>query len=153
MTHCLSEEVIEQTQPGDKFKRLRDGDGLMLEVTPKGRKWWRLAYRWHGKKKHLALGNYPAVSLREARIRRDIARQKLRNRIEPHKTDWAPGASIEELNDTAVRIRAKNRIRRLARIDALLEAERIVERIAGSDCAPGDIILAELRRLRDDTHC
>ena len=38
-------------------------------ITPDGAKRWRLAYRFAGKQKTLALGVYPAVGLREARRR------------------------------------------------------------------------------------
>ena len=37
--------------------------------------YWRLAYRFAGKQKTLALGVYPAVSLAQAREGRDQARQ------------------------------------------------------------------------------
>lgn len=55
---------------GDKH---RDGGGMYLLVN-KGSKYWRMDYRFADKRKTLALGVYPAVSLEKARKRRDAAR-------------------------------------------------------------------------------
>jgi hypothetical protein len=46
-----------------KSRKLSDGGGLHLLITPDGAKYWRLAYRWHGKQRTLALGVYPASGL------------------------------------------------------------------------------------------
>ena len=43
--------------------KLSDGGGLHLLINSEGAKYWRLAYRWHGKQRTLALGVYPAVGL------------------------------------------------------------------------------------------
>ncbi|WP_407471219.1 Arm DNA-binding domain-containing protein [Xanthomonas campestris] len=48
-------------------------DGLYLEASPKGGRWWGLKYRFGGKEKRLALGVYPDVPLAPARQRRDEA--------------------------------------------------------------------------------
>src|ERR1700692_3227897 len=57
--------------------KLSDGGGLHLLVNADGAKYWRLAYRWHGKQRTLALGVYPAVGLMEARAARDEAKRSL----------------------------------------------------------------------------
>jgi len=41
--------------------KVADSGGLHVLVTPNGSKLWRLAYRYFGKQKTLALGRYPAV--------------------------------------------------------------------------------------------
>lgn len=64
---------------GDKHT---DGQALHLLVNAAG-KYWRLSYRFDGKQKTLALGVYPAVSLANARERRDAARKLLANGIDP----------------------------------------------------------------------
>lgn len=58
---------------GDK---LSDGGGMYLFVTATA-KCWRMNYRFDGKQKTLALGIYPAVSLAQARQRREEARKLL----------------------------------------------------------------------------
>ena len=66
-----------------KPRKLSDGGGLHLLVNPDGAKYWRLAYRWHGKQRTLALGVYPAVGLMEARAARDEAKRNLAANIDP----------------------------------------------------------------------
>ena len=56
---------------------------MYLLVVPKGGKWWRIDYRFEGKRKTLSLGTYPEVSLKEARLRRDEARSILNDGIDP----------------------------------------------------------------------
>jgi integrase len=63
--------------------KLSDGGGLHLLVNADGAKYWRLAYRWHGKQRTLALGVYPAVGLVEARAARDDAKRSLAANIDP----------------------------------------------------------------------
>ena len=66
-----------------KPRKLSDGGGLHLLINPDGAKYWRLAYRWHGKQRTLALGVYPAVGLMEARAARDDAKRSLAANIDP----------------------------------------------------------------------
>jgi integrase len=63
--------------------KLSDGGGLHLLVNADGAKYWRLAYRWHGKQRTLALGVYPAVGLTEARAARDDAKRNLAANVDP----------------------------------------------------------------------
>lgn len=64
---------------GDKHT---DGQGLYLHVKAAG-KYWRMDYRFDDKRKTLALGVYPAVSLASARKQRDKARELLAGGIDP----------------------------------------------------------------------
>ena len=64
---------------GDK---LHDTSGLYLLVKAAGR-YWRMDYRFAGKRKTLALGIYPAVSLAQVRKGRDKARDLLAQGIGP----------------------------------------------------------------------
>lgn len=64
---------------GDKHA---DGGGMYLLVNASG-KYWRMDYRFAGKRKTLALGIYPAVSLAKARQRREKARELLADGIDP----------------------------------------------------------------------
>jgi integrase len=67
----------------DKIYKCSDERGLYLEVHPSGSKLWRYKYSHLGKDKRIALGRYPEVSLAEARRKRDDARQKLNEGIDP----------------------------------------------------------------------
>lgn len=79
----LSDISIKKAKPGPKPYKLTDGGGLFLQVVTKGGKYWRLAYRFAGKQKTLALGVYPDVGLANARSRRDDARKLLANNVDP----------------------------------------------------------------------
>src|SRR5580704_13606668 len=78
----LTSTAVSNAKPRDKTKKLFDGRGLYLEVSPAGGKWWRLKYRFDGKEKRLSLGVYPDVSLKDARDRRDAARKLRADRID-----------------------------------------------------------------------
>ena len=56
---------------------------LYLLVRPDGARYWRMDYRWHGKRRTLALGVYPAVTLSEARTGRDLAKKQLASGVDP----------------------------------------------------------------------
>ena len=60
-----------------------DRDGLFLLVNPGGSKLWRWRYRFDGKEKMMALGEYPLVTLKEARERHFAARKTLAAGIDP----------------------------------------------------------------------
>ena len=85
----LTDTEIRKIKPNEKPLKISDGGGLFLLVTPQGGKLWRLAYRLAGKQKTLALGAYPAVSLAEARAKRDEAKKQLANGIDPSKAKRA----------------------------------------------------------------
>ena len=72
---ALTDTAIRALTPGEKPKKKADEKGLFLLIQPSGGKLWRLKYRFDGKEKKLGLGRYPDVSLKEARRRRDEARQ------------------------------------------------------------------------------
>lgn len=79
----LTDTKIRNLKPAEKVTKHSDGGGLYLEVTKKGAKLWRMAYRYAGKQKTLYIGAYPAISLADARIRRDAAKRKLANDVDP----------------------------------------------------------------------
>ncbi len=62
--------------PDQKRRRLTDSAGLYLEVSPSGSKRWFWKFYPDGKESRLALGSYPDVSLKAARLARDEARKE-----------------------------------------------------------------------------
>jgi hypothetical protein len=81
----LTDSAAKNARPREDGKpaKLADGLGLALWVMPNGAKYWRWKYRVLGKEKLLALGVYPEVSLKEARLKRDEARKLLADGIDP----------------------------------------------------------------------
>lgn len=80
---ALSDSAIRTAKPSEKPYKLYDDGGLFLLVATSGGKLWRLKYRFGGKEKLLAIGAYPAISLKEARERRDGARKLLAADVDP----------------------------------------------------------------------
>ncbi|MBW8366646.1 MAG: integrase arm-type DNA-binding domain-containing protein [Arenimonas sp.] len=92
----LTDVAIRNAKPTDKPRRVTDGDGMYLEITPAGGKLWRFKYRFARKEKRLALGAYPATGLKEAREKRDAARKLLAAGIDPGEHRKAERAAGEE---------------------------------------------------------
>jgi integrase len=79
----LSDTAIRNAKSPEKPIKLADGGGLYLLLKPNGAKWWRLDYRFAGKRKTLSMGVYPDVGLKSARDRRDEAKRLLAEGIDP----------------------------------------------------------------------
>ncbi|MBP9033767.1 MAG: tyrosine-type recombinase/integrase [Pseudomonadales bacterium] len=113
-TGKLSDVAIKNAKPKDKPYRLSDGGGMFLEVSPTGPKYWRLAYRFNGKQKLLALGVYPDVGLRQAREKRDDARKLLASGTDPgeaRKAEKAKRAGSDTFGSVAEEWMGKNAAR------------------------------------------
>ncbi len=81
----LSDNKIKALKPKEKEYKLGDGNGLWLFVTPNNTKLWRFRYKLRGKSSTKSLGKYPAVSLKQARAKRDEYREQLAQGIKPRE--------------------------------------------------------------------
>ena len=97
---ALSDTAIKAAKPAATQYKLFDGGGLFLIVKPSGGKLWRLKYRHLGKEQQLTVGVYPDVGLKEARQRRERAREQLAAGLDPvfEKKKAAIAASISAAN-------------------------------------------------------
>lgn len=68
---------VKNAKSQDKPYKIADEKGMYLLVQPSGGKLWRFDYRFNSKRKTLALGKFPDVSLAEARERHAEARSLL----------------------------------------------------------------------------
>lgn len=80
---ALTMAKINAAKPTSKPFKLADEKGLYLLVHPNGSLYWRLDYRFAGKRKTLALGVMPETTLKEARVKRDDARKQISDGIDP----------------------------------------------------------------------
>lgn len=83
---ALTDKQLKSLQADGRRRKYSDAGGvpgLYIEVSPTGRKWWRLKFRMDGKERLLALGVYPDVSLKDARQRALAARQMIAAGIDP----------------------------------------------------------------------
>jgi len=79
----LSDARVRNAKAGARPVKLSDSGGLHLLIQAHGSKLWRMAYRFDGKQKTLALGIYPIVTLQDARQQRDEAKRLLAKGIDP----------------------------------------------------------------------
>lgn len=79
----LTDTSVRSAKPKDRAYKLSDERGLHLHVTSQGSKLWRWAFRFDNKQKLMALGQYPDVSLAQARDGRESARKLLASGIDP----------------------------------------------------------------------
>ena len=79
----LTPALIRAAQPRGRLYTLPDGGGMVLQITPDGRKRWRLRYRYRGLANMISLGLYPEVGLRAARQQREEARGLLALGMDP----------------------------------------------------------------------
>lgn len=96
----LTDTYIKSLKPAEKAKKYADGGGLFLYIPTSGSKLWRMAYRFNKKSKLLSFGEYPTVSLKKAREKRDEAKKLLADGIDPgqHKKAVKAAREAEEAN-------------------------------------------------------
>jgi len=83
----LSDAQIKGTKPTPKEFNLADGEGLYLRVKPNGNKTWLFNYTKPviEKRSNLKIGDYPEVSLKDARAKRQEYRELLAKGIDPQQ--------------------------------------------------------------------
>lgn len=79
----LTDARLRSLKPRPKVYRVADAGGLCIEVRPTGTKIWRYRYRSGAKANMIGLGEYPAMSLQEARRERDRQRDLLTAGADP----------------------------------------------------------------------
>jgi integrase len=73
----LTDIFIKNLKPGPKPVKHADGGGLYLVVTPSGGKLWRYKYDFEDRERLLSLGQYPGITLADARERLLAAKREL----------------------------------------------------------------------------
>ena len=86
-TILLTDTKVRSEKATTKTKTLNDGGGLQLEVKPTGSKLWRLRCTIGGTRTRLSIGEYPAISLKTARVKRDVLKEQIANGIDPRIKD------------------------------------------------------------------
>jgi integrase len=146
----LTDVEIRKAKPSDKLRKLSDGGGLQLWITADGAKYWRLAYRFAGKQKVLALGVYPTIGLREARAERESAKALLAYGRDPgqaKKLERAARASALENTFAAVAEELLEKKRLEKRMPETVEKIRALIRLAAPAIGArpiGEITAAEI---------
>lgn len=79
----LTKQQIDAIKPTDKLQKKSDGDMLYLFTSPTGTKVWKVLFTLEGKKGTLTLGNYPTITAKDARLKRDEVKAMLSNGVNP----------------------------------------------------------------------
>jgi integrase len=125
----LSKLLIDKTKHGCRTKRLADGRGMYLEISPSGGKWWRLKYRIDGKEKRISLGVYPDVGLADARDKREAARKLIAAGIDPADQRKAIQVAEVELTENTFEVIAREWFGMFSVRWAPSHADKIIRRL------------------------
>lgn len=108
MKRLLTDAKLRNLKPQNKSYKETDGGGLYVFITKSGAKSFRYDCKLYDKRFTLTLGQYPEISLADARERHEIARALLAKGIDPRvnqgKTDTIEKFSfyaLENLKRTA----------------------------------------------------
>ena len=74
---ALTDIQVRNAAPRERDFKMSDSGGLYILVRSNGSKLWRMKYRIDGREQKLSFGAYPAISLKDARFRRDEARVEI----------------------------------------------------------------------------
>ena len=79
----LTHTTVTNAKPKDKVYKLFDGGGLHLQVKPSGYKCWKYDYRLNKARGTYTIGQYPDISLKQARELHRTAREHVAKGIHP----------------------------------------------------------------------
>ena len=135
----LSDIQVKNAKAQEKDIKLFDGGGLFLLVSSlkfssDGKqlpvsKLWRFKYRFGGKEKLLSLGAYPAITLADARQRREDAKKLLANDVDPSETKKAQKAAQGEQDGNTFEVIAREWHRKYAHTWVASHAQHKLERL------------------------
>ncbi|HOI83372.1 MAG TPA: tyrosine-type recombinase/integrase, partial [Campylobacterales bacterium] len=81
----LNDTQVKNAKPREKDYLLSDGSGLYLNVKSIGSKVWTIRYTFNGKQRKTTIGNYPYVTLQQAREKNREYQTKAKQDINPVK--------------------------------------------------------------------
>lgn len=87
VTKPLTNTEVDKAKTKDKEYNLSDGNGLFLRIKPTGAKAWIFNY-YHpvtNKRTSFTIGTYPAITLAQARQKREEYRALLAQSIDPQE--------------------------------------------------------------------
>jgi integrase len=90
--------AILRAKATDKPVKVNDGRGLVLLAKPDGKAFWRFRFFLNQRESMVSLGEYPDVSLKAARDRREEARTKVAEGINPAAERRAERVSARQAN-------------------------------------------------------
>lgn len=93
---ALTDTKLRTLKPQDKPYQVADGGGLFVEVMPGGKMVWRMRYRLAGRQEKVTIGEYPAITLAEARRFREEYKAMIARGESPMKAKAETKAAIRD---------------------------------------------------------
>lgn len=100
---ALTDTAARQAKPRNKAYTVPDSLGLSLYVATTAIKSWHFRFTWLGKQARISFGTYPDTGLKEARARRDEAREDLAQGIDPRESRRGKKAELLEASGRTFR--------------------------------------------------
>lgn len=100
---AISDTAARQAKPKDKAYTLPDSLGLSLYIATSGIKSWHFRFTWLGKQARISFGTYPDTGLKEARARRDAAREDIASGVDPRNSRREKKAEMVEAGERTFR--------------------------------------------------
>lgn len=104
----LTDAQCRAAKPREGIYRLNDYKGLYLEIKPNGIKAWRYRFKLNDKASWFALGDYPSVTLGEAREKCEAARKLVRRASIPSRIARSNVSSASKTQRTHSRLSPKS---------------------------------------------
>lgn len=99
---ALTDVSIKNAKPAAKPYKLSDSQGLYVLIHSNGSKYFRIDFRFAGKRKTLAIGTYPQTSLKEARDKTYTVKKQIADGIDPSLSRKLDKAGVKENTFQAV---------------------------------------------------
>lgn len=93
---AITDTAARQAKPKDKAYTLPDSLGLSLFIAPNCVKSWHFRFTWLGKQSRISFGTYPEIGLKEARARRDEAREMIAAGVDPREARKEAQRELED---------------------------------------------------------
>ncbi len=139
----LSDKDIKFAEIRQKDYKLTDGQGLYVVIKVDGTKYFRFDFTYGGKRKSTSFGVYPKVSLKEAREKRDEARELLSKNINPISAKKIKRASesltLEMVINEWLELRAKS-----SSVATVIQNRRMLKNITNW---LGNIAIKDIKRV------
>ena len=124
----LTNTALRNAKARPNAYKLTDGNGLYCLINQAG-KYFRLDYRFQGKRKTLSLGVYPEVSLAEAREKATQARKLLKSGIDPSQYKQQLRSTDQNRQENAFETVAREWFLKYRQIWAVSHADTVIARL------------------------
>ncbi|MDE2369378.1 MAG: tyrosine-type recombinase/integrase [Burkholderiales bacterium] len=106
VNYTLKPAAIDNAKPREKAYALTDGGGLYIDILPGGSKVWRFKYHRDGRREKVTIGQYPSISIKDARDRHEALREQLHKGDSPARAKQQEAAERRAVEARSVDFRA-----------------------------------------------